>query len=647
MGSPLLNGKVPSSRPRPDCFGSFQVRAELGASRFAPVYVGHDPSSNTPVVIHTIKLKQEWRKFGAQADLLDAFRQLCDKTLDHPGLARPIAFGAEGNIPYVVYSHLSGAAMDAVIRQDGARPVAEVLQRTKQLAEAIDLAANAGVHHGVIAPCDVILEGERTGITGFGLAQALIKAGIPTKAPAPYGSPQRLAGAPPTRADDIYSLAAIALELLIGTPADPKQNTSPALREAQGLPERRSPRPAAHETRLFTTIAGVDAGKLRAAFAAAFSEEPGERPSTGAEFFASFDRAFSTGLGTNEPASKPVVVPFVRDERENPPFAPVVKQKGAGDVVNEPRERKPEIRLARPEPIVDDEVFAEVTPPPARSIDETTYWTPDRSRSRALVVAGAVAVSFATAGFVGGFIVGQRSMPSTRSADATPRKSSAETQPPHVTVEEPTLIASTTPPIAAASDEQVSKPGPTAATTQKAAPISNEPASSPKPSLAPVAPQVTTPAVDSGRLLIRSTPAGAGVVVDGQSHGVTPLTVRELAFGEHTIEVSHEGQVAQQKRVTLSERRPSRMVDFELGSTSVPAPAAAATNSPGSLQVTSRPPGANVFVDDNLIGKTPLLVEVAPGSRGLRLELSGYKTFTTSVEVKQSARSRVAATLEP
>ena len=222
--------------------------------------------------------------------------------------------------------------MDAVMRQDGVRPVSEVLQRTRRLADAIDFAASAGVHHGMMAPCDVIVEGERTGVTGFGLAQALIKVGIPAEAGSPYGSPQRLAGAPPTLADDIYSLAAITLELLIGTPRDPDQDTSRALREAQGLPERRRiQRPAAHETRAFTTIADVDAGKLRASFAAAFSEEPSERPSTASEFVASFQDAISNRRGTDKPAPSVVAVPFVSDEREDPPSAPVFDVKPAED----------------------------------------------------------------------------------------------------------------------------------------------------------------------------------------------------------------------------------------------------------------------------------------------------------------------------
>jgi hypothetical protein len=137
-------------------------------------------------------------------------------------------------------------------------------------------------------------------------------------------------------------------------------------------------------------------------------------------------------------------------------------------------------------------------------------------------------------------------------------------------------------------------------------------------------------------------------MVDGNSRGVTPLDLRELAFGAHTIQVSFPGHETRQRRVTLSDRRPARSLDFELRPTGVPAPATAATTSTGSLQVASRPSGAQVFVDDNLIGTTPLLMSnVATGSRRLRIELSGYKVWTTSAQIKPSGRSRVSASLEP
>ncbi len=620
-------------------FGPFQVRADLGASCFGPVYLGSDPSTNTRVVIRTFELPREWRQFGEQSDLLDSFQKLCETTLDHPGLARPLAFGA---------LDLAGTAMDAM-RQ--ARPVAEVLQRTQQLADAIDFAASAGVYHGMLSSCDVILEGERTGITGIGLAQALIKAGIPAEAGFPYGSPQRLAGAPPTRVDDVYSLAAITLELLIGTPKDPNEDTSRALREAQGLPERRRiPRPAPHETRLFTTIKGVDAGKLRAAFAAAFSEEPSGRPSTASDFVASFQDAVSNQRGTDERAPSVAAVRSVSDEAracgEDPPDGAALEPPSRQERVvaegratrrkrararrreslatSQPRESAPECPVARPvpskvegpEPIVDVALLADVTPPRAGTIDDASYVVPVQSGSRALLVAGVVAVSLASlaTGFGGGFIVGQRSSPATESIAVSHDESVVEPQPTRAAVEDPKPIASSARAVAAAN----------------------------------VAPQPTVPGVESGRLLVRSTPAGAGVVVDGQSRGVTPLALGELAFTAHTIEVSHPGHDTRRQRVTLSERRPARSVDFRLRPTSEPADSTAATNPTGSLQVVSRPSGAQVFVDDTLIGTTPfLLSNVAAGSRRVRIESPGYKVWMTSVEIEPSARVRVSASLEP
>jgi hypothetical protein len=301
--------------------------------------------------------------------------------------------------------------------------------------------------------------------------------------------------------------------------------------------------------------------------------------------------------------------------------------------------------LARPALIVDDALLAEVPRPRASSIDEVSYGIPVQLRSWALLGAVVVAVSFA-AGFGGGFLVGQRSRPAPESIDISHDEPATEPQPTRATVEDPKPIASTQT-VAPTSEGKVSNSTPIAATTKMVTPISNGQASS-TPIAVTVARQPSVPAVDSGRLLVRSTPAGADVVVDRQSRGVTPLELRELAFGTYTIKVSHPGHDARQQRVTLSERRPTRSVDFELRPTSVPSDVAPAANSPGSLRVTSSPSGAQVFVDDNLVSTTPFqLSNVAAGARNLRIELSGYKSWTTSVQIEPSTRSQVSAILEP
>jgi hypothetical protein len=437
---------------------------------------------------------------------------------------------------------------------------------------------------------------------------------------------------------------------------------------------------------VFTTLAGVDAGKLRAAFAAAFSEEPGDRPSTAAAFVASFQDAFSIRRESDEPAPSPVMaavpvlseeaVPVVSEEQENPSSEPVLEESdGAAPApprqepvvgesraarrrrararrrerqatsepivpqtpptpepqerqsqASEPQTRTPQIRLAPPEPIRHIDIDAElvedvapgralerVAPQRARAISDASYANPIQSGSRVFLVAAVVVVSF-SAGFGGGFVAGHFSRPSTDATEVSQHEPVTPPQPARAAVEAPQPAAPTT--------------------TKTTAPVPEEKVSSSE---------------KTGRLLVRSTPPGAAVVLDGQKRGITPLALGELAFGAHKIEISHPGHGTRQQRVTLSERRPERSVDVRLRPTSVPVPtqATAATNSTGSLQVSSRPSGAQVFVDDNLIGTTPFVVsDVAAGSRRLRIELSGYKIWTTSVQIEPSARFRVSASLE-
>jgi hypothetical protein len=63
--------------------------------------------------------------------------------------------------------------------------------------------------------------------------------------------------------------------------------------------------------------------------------------------------------------------------------------------------------------------------------------------------------------------------------------------------------------------------------------------------------------------------------------------------------------------------------------------------------VESRPPGALVSIDGRPAGNTPVtLTTVAPGRHTVRIEQPGYRTVTTTVDVKAAERARVAARLE-
>jgi hypothetical protein len=76
-------------------------------------------------------------------------------------------------------------------------------------------------------------------------------------------------------------------------------------------------------------------------------------------------------------------------------------------------------------------------------------------------------------------------------------------------------------------------------------------------------------------------------------------------------------------------------------------PRVSASTRTGILAVFSRPSGAQVFVDERLVGTTPLsLDDVAAGPHGVRIALPDYQRWATSVTVTGGSSVRVAASLE-
>jgi hypothetical protein len=70
-------------------------------------------------------------------------------------------------------------------------------------------------------------------------------------------------------------------------------------------------------------------------------------------------------------------------------------------------------------------------------------------------------------------------------------------------------------------------------------------------------------------------------------------------------------------------------------------------NAAGGLFAITRPVGAQVFLDNKLIGTTPLFMsQLMPGSHEVRLELPGFKTYSSSIQVDPNKRFRLAVQLD-
>ena len=158
-----------------------------------------------------------------------------------------------------------------------------------------------------------------------------------------------------------------------------------------------------------------------------------------------------------------------------------------------------------------------------------------------------------------------------------------------------------------------------------------------------------------GRLLVRSMPPGAAVIVNGESRGTTPLALAELPYGPYEVEVVLAGYPSRREQFMLDAGDPIGSLNADLAAAPAGAPAAGGTSagSPpaeqveiGSILAETRPPGAAVWLDQRLVGETPVSIpDVPAGAHRIEFRLDGYRTWTTTVEVAPATRARVAASL--
>ena len=320
------------------------------------------------------------------------------------------------------------------------------------------------------------------------------------------------------------------------------------------------------------------------------------------------------------------------------------------DTLYEPPLAIPSARLDRPEAAPQQVIEREIPVASVHEADERVpfeHFAGDSERPRTAVLPLALMLLVGLLiGFGGGYVVRGRqpAAPVASSADA----SAPATEPAPAPVE----------PV----DSSAAR-GTTSGRVSTDRPTTSAPAAAPRPA---------TPAgaARSGTLIVRSTPSGAGVTINGKWSGRTPLTQHQLPFGDYTVRATLPGYQAKPEEVTLSADAASRTLSLQLQKETpravppaAPRPAPAAPAAPasrgttpaetpgaatGAMEIDSRPTGAKVFVDDRAVGATPVrLPDVTPGSHTVRLELPEHHAWTETVQVTRGKTTRVAGSLEP
>ena len=153
----------------------------------------------------------------------------------------------------------------------------------------------------------------------------------------------------------------------------------------------------------------------------------------------------------------------------------------------------------------------------------------------------------------------------------------------------------------------------------------------------------TASPIANGRLLVRSVPAGTSVSVNGEPRGITPLAVSDLPYGDYDLRFTLEGLQPAERLVSISSDDPIVAINVQLGLTGDPPTGPLAV---GSIYVDTRPPGAEVWLDQQLVGETPTVIpNVASGLHEVEFRLDGRGDWTTTVQVNPAEQTRVTGSL--
>lgn len=141
--------------------------------------------------------------------------------------------------------------------------------------------------------------------------------------------------------------------------------------------------------------------------------------------------------------------------------------------------------------------------------------------------------------------------------------------------------------------------------------------------------QIITLSPKAATLILATNVPAADVAIDDTPKGKTDasgnLTLTGLSPASRTMKISKEGY---QEKLDLLSLKPGETVKLQVT-------LAAAAARPAVLSISSLPEKADVYIDDEYKGSTPLNdVRVEPGTRRIRIRKDGYREAQRSVELR-------------
>jgi hypothetical protein len=150
---------------------------------------------------------------------------------------------------------------------------------------------------------------------------------------------------------------------------------------------------------------------------------------------------------------------------------------------------------------------------------------------------------------------------------------------------------------------------------------------------------------------VSSAPSGADVELDGNFVGNTPSTIG-VSQGDHTITVKKNGYKLWEKKIKVTSGNVKISAELEPGNNEISAGATETTKQGESnpqaeaVSFASDPNEAEVYVDNSLVGKTPITLNLKLGHHYVRMFEKDYKNWSQQITVVSGSELKVDAKLE-
>jgi len=281
------------------------IETRIGQGAMGSVFKGRDTKLNKPVAIKILapehcRKPKVLARFEREAKLM--------ATLRHPNIIQIQGVGRRGALPYIAMQYLEGMTLYDVLKHKGGKLTpGETMAVVKQISAGLSFIHHHGLVHRDVKPQNVFVgPGGHVTILDLGVVRdksnpGLTKPGAMVGTPY-YMSPEQITGTEEIdKRTDVYALAAMTFELLVGKP--PFQGTS----NFEVLyAHRTQPAPDAS---LIAKNVSKDAAK---ALMRGMGKTREERPQSATEFYADLEAFF----GQSEKIDPKVAFAFLEVEAE-------------------------------------------------------------------------------------------------------------------------------------------------------------------------------------------------------------------------------------------------------------------------------------------------------------------------------------------